>query len=348
MSTCCETTGGSSCGCGDKASAPVRIEHTGAMRLDPEVSLGAKMRGVLSRWGVGRDSWQVSPGLYSLGSPGRSSNVLVTANYGLTVDKVRSALRGLDAWLLVIDTKGINVWCAAGKGTFGTEELVGRIKKVWLERAVDTRTLILPQLGAPGVAAHEVTRRTGFKIVYGPVRVCDLPEFLAAGMKAAPRMREVDFPLGERLMLGPLELLQAMKYFLLFAALMGAYSWLRYGMQSIPGAVLPVFGAILAGTLITPALLPWLPGRAFAIKGWTAGLVWAAALIVLTRPHYATMAAQLLALPALSSFLALNFTGATVFTNQNGVNKEIALFARPIGILTLAGATVWVAKELFI
>lgn len=344
----CGTTGDVSCGCGVKAVAPARSGRAGVVRLTPDISLSAKIRGVLSRWGIGRGSWQVSPGLYRLGSPDRLSNVLVTANYGLTVDKVRSALRGLDAWLLVLDTKGINVWCAAGKGTFGTEELVGRIKKVWLERAVDTRTLILPQLGAPGVSAHEVTRRTGFKIVYGPVRVCDLPEFLAADMKADPRMREVDFPLGERLMLAPLEMLQAMKYFLLFATLLGAYSWLRYGMQSTPGAVLPVFGAVLAGTLITPALLPWLPGRAFAVKGWTAGLAWTIVLTVVTKPHSATLAAHLLALPAISAFLALNFTGATVFTNQNGVNKEIALFARPMGILTLAGAIIWTTREFII
>jgi len=34
---------------------------------------------------------------------------------------------GRNLWILILDTKGVNVWCAAGKGTFGTEELVFRI-----------------------------------------------------------------------------------------------------------------------------------------------------------------------------------------------------------------------------
>lgn len=344
----CGTSDEKPCCCGSEPAATVKLRRPGAARFDSNVNLLAKARGVLARWGIGRAFWRVQPGLYRLGAPGRSSNVLVTANYGLTVDKLRSALPGLDAWLLVLDTKGINVWCAAGKGTFGTEELVRRVKTVWLDRAVDTRTLILPQLGAPGVAAHEVARLTGFEVVYGPVRAKDLPAFLAAGLRAAPGMREVDFPLSERLMLAPLEMFQAMKYFLVFGAVPAAYFWLRYGGHSIPGAMLPVFGAVLAGTLVTPALLPWLPGRAFSIKGWILGLAWAAALAVTTKPHHATLAAQFLALPAISAFFALNFTGATVFTNQSGVNREIALFARPMAALTLAGALIWTIKECFI
>src|SRR5512133_65743 len=67
------------------------------------------------------------PGLYAVGDPGRDAEVIVTANYGLTFDVVRRALRGLDAWLLVLDTRGVNVWCAAGKGTFGTAELIRRV-----------------------------------------------------------------------------------------------------------------------------------------------------------------------------------------------------------------------------
>lgn len=344
----CGTSAKSPCCCSQKAGAAGAAAPPVTGRLDPDVDMTSRIRGVLSRWGIGRSSWRVRPGLYALGSPGRSGPVLVTANYGLTVDRLRSSLPGMDAWLLVLDTKGINVWCAAGKGTFGTEELVRRIKAVSLDRVVDTRTLILPQLGAPGVAAHLVTRATGFKVVYGPVRAKDLPDFLAAGMKAAPEMREVDFPAGERLMLGVQETLQALRYFLFPAAGLTVYYGLRYGAPAIPGALLPVFGAILAGALATPALLPWLPGRAFSVKGWTAGLVWTGALAALTQPHPAALAAEFLALPAISAFLALNFTGSTVFTSQSGVNKEIAMFARPIGALTLAGTIVWVIKEVLI
>ncbi|MDX1580667.1 MAG: mercury methylation corrinoid protein HgcA, partial [Alphaproteobacteria bacterium] len=72
------------------------------------------------RWGFGRDRYQLTPGLYAVGHPDAQAPVLVSANYKLSFDCLRTALAGRSAWLLVIDTKGINVWCAAGKGTFGT------------------------------------------------------------------------------------------------------------------------------------------------------------------------------------------------------------------------------------
>ena len=80
----------------------------------------------------------------------------MTANYKLSFDAIRKNLSGQNGWILVLDTKGINVWCAAGKGTFGTNELVKRIRLVSLEKIVNHKRLILPQLGAAGVAAHKV------------------------------------------------------------------------------------------------------------------------------------------------------------------------------------------------
>src|SRR3990170_3965571 len=101
-----------------------------------------------------------APGLYGLGNPTPDSPAFITANYTLSFDALRSALAGRDGYILVLDTEGINVWCAAGKGTFGTDELVGRVESTGLGVVVRHRRLILPQLGAPGVAAHEVARRS--------------------------------------------------------------------------------------------------------------------------------------------------------------------------------------------
>ena len=81
-------------------------------------------------------SYKISPGLYAVGNPDHTSPVLVSANYKLTFDKMRKELSELDCWLLILDTKGINVWCAAGKGTFGTNELVRRISKTRLSKIV--------------------------------------------------------------------------------------------------------------------------------------------------------------------------------------------------------------------
>jgi hypothetical protein len=76
------------------------------------------------RWGIGRMHYSVSPGLYRIGKPDESSPVLVTANYKMTFDLLRKELDRVNAWILVLNTYGINVWCAAGKGTFGTDEPV--------------------------------------------------------------------------------------------------------------------------------------------------------------------------------------------------------------------------------
>ena len=127
---------------------------------------------IKARWGVGRMDYAVDPGLYALGSPDEASPVLVTANYKMSFDRLREALPGRNGWILVLDTKGINVWCAAGKGTFGTEELLRRIAAAGLKDVVKHRDLILPQLGAPGVSAHLVRKAVGLQ---GPLRADSRP-----------------------------------------------------------------------------------------------------------------------------------------------------------------------------
>ena len=97
-----------------------------------------------ARWSIHRMNYKVDPGLYALGRPDDKAPVVVTANYKMTFDRLREALPGRDFWILVLDTKGINVWCAAGKGTFGTEELIDRIASSGLARVVSHRELILP------------------------------------------------------------------------------------------------------------------------------------------------------------------------------------------------------------
>ena len=151
-------------------------------------------------------SYAILPGLYAVGSPTADSPVLVTANYKLTFDALRGRLAGIDAWILVLDTKGVNVWCAAGKGTFGTAELLSRVAAVKLNEVVAHRTLILPQLGATGVSAPEVRKAAGWRVKYGPVVARDIPDFLACGMKKDAAMRTVLFKLPDRMTIAPAEL----------------------------------------------------------------------------------------------------------------------------------------------
>ena len=168
---------------------------------------------VQARMGYRRMQHIVPPGLYCIGAPSKASPVFVSANYTLSFDSLRSNLQGMDALILVLDTKGVNVWCAAGKGTFGTDELISKIRSSGLAEKVDHRRLILPQLGAPGVAAHVVKKETGFTVEYGPVRARDIPDYMRMG-KVTPEMRTVTFPLRDRAELVPVEIVQSLKYLL--------------------------------------------------------------------------------------------------------------------------------------
>lgn len=303
------------------------------------------------RWGIGRDRYRVAPGLYAVGAPEGNSPVLVTANYKLTFDALRRELGGLDAWILVLDTKGINVWCAAGEGTFGTEEVVRRVTESRLSEVVIHRRLILPQLGAPGVAAHLVRRGCGFSVVYGPVRARDIRRFLDAGMEASPEMRRVEFPALERLVLTPVEITGLLRpagwvslgLFLLAGIGPGFFS-LEAAWQRGFGAVLVLAAGILAGSVATPMLLPWLPGRAFSVKGGLVGGILAVCVAMGNRGalEVPTALALLLAMTVASSFVAMNFTGATPFTSPSGVEKEMRR-ALPVqaGLAILAGV-LWI------
>ena len=122
----------------DTAAGPVALVSHVFSRSD---RLGAWK----SRWGIGRMAYTVDPGLYAVGEARPESPVFVTANYKMTFDLLRRALAGIDGWILVLDTKGINVWCAAGKGTFGTDELVGRIEASGLAGVVTHRQVIVPR-----------------------------------------------------------------------------------------------------------------------------------------------------------------------------------------------------------
>jgi len=279
-----------------------------------------------SRWGIGRMRYAVEPGLYAIGKPDNASAVFVSANYKLTFDTLRKNLDGVDCWLLILDTKGINVWCAAGKGTFGTDELIGRLETSGLSRYVSHKKIILPQLGATGVNAHEIKKRSGYDVSYGPVRASDIKEYIRAGYTATKEMRTVQFNLRDRIALIPIELIPALKYSLpAFGAMLIANSFAAKPFDKTD--FLASAGAICAGAALTPALLPYIPGKSFAWKGWLLGLGATAKIFAFTgklkKGNGPLLAGHLLLFPAISSFLAMNFTGASTYTSPSGVNKEM-------------------------
>jgi hypothetical protein len=292
---------------------------------------------VLARLGVRRNEWRVRPGLYELGSPGPESPVFASANYRLSFDALRSALEGMDAYLLVLDTKGINVWCAAGKGNFSTAELVRRIQNTGLGDVVSHRTIVAPQLCATAVCARDVRQMSGFKIEFGPVRAEDIKEFMRTG-EATEEMRTVRFDLKDRVVLIPVEA----KGTLPFVAGGAAVAY----VAGDPIASAGILAASAAGLGAFPSLLPELPGEEFSVKGFTLGALvglGAAVAALLDRDsgslplRVVRAASYLLALPPLTAFIALNFTGCSTYTSPSGVRREINSYVPVMAAMGVSG-----------
>ena len=137
--------------------------------------------------------WPRRTGLVEIGHPDRNSPVLLTCNYGLTVERVRRALRGVDGYLLIANSRGVNVWCSAAGGLFTHHDVVSALKTSGIQERVDHRVVILPQLAATGVEAREVRQRAGWEVIWGPVDARDLPAFLASESYMVLEMRQVAF-----------------------------------------------------------------------------------------------------------------------------------------------------------
>jgi hypothetical protein len=307
---------------------------------------------VMVRCGIRRYRYTVAPGLYAVGDPDEESEVLVTANFKLTFDHLRKELDGIHAWILVLDTRGINVWCAAGKGTFATRELVRRVGVTDLAKVVRHRRLIVPQLGATGVSAKDVKQQSGFRVVYGPVRASDIPEFLSGGRKADRIMRTVTFTARERLVLTPVEIWISLKPALVTSLVLLIVSGIGPGLFSLSGAwtrglsaISALTAGMVSGAVLTPALLPLIPVREFALKGILSGALTALFLIPFVPAFSESLSGGLalfLFTVTVSSVLAMNFTGATPFTSPSGVEKEMKRYI-PVQLVGLVlCAALWI------
>lgn len=334
-----------SCGCPGQICEklqPVPVNRASIPTLSTRLSWRDVVGAWAVRWGIGRMRYKMDPGLYRVGEPDSCSPILVTSNYKLTVDALRTCLIGLNVWLVILDTDGVNVWCAAGKGTFGTAELVSRVEQLQLKTFVEHRRLILPQLAATGVVAHEVKRATGFTVQYGPVRARDLARYLADGMTATPEMRRVVFGWKDRLVLAPMELISALKPgigIMLFCLAMEALQHRTLSWKAA-WAVLPILVALLVGGLLVPLVLPFLPTRVFAVKGAIAGTACAVGVVAMTpMGHVEAIGIALLAI-AITSYMAMMFTGASTFTNLAGVRLEVKWALPVIAVVAASGALI--------
>jgi ubiquinone/menaquinone biosynthesis C-methylase UbiE len=201
---------------------------------------------------------KVATGLYRIGHPDRRSPVLATGNYELTVRRLVRELDGrVDCWLVVANSRGINVWCAAGGGHFTADDLMAALKTSGVAEAVDHHALILPQLCANGVDGWKIRRETGWGVHWGPIRAGDIPAYLAAGRTKTEAMRHVQFPLKTRLEMTTVMLV----LYGLILALLGLIFW--------RSSTLLILGVMAVISYFYGVFLPWLPGRDGLGKGVT-------------------------------------------------------------------------------
>jgi NAD-dependent dihydropyrimidine dehydrogenase PreA subunit len=237
-------------------------------------------------WNFIKDLWLLfgrlfpfptKPGLRRVGNPDRSSPVLVTCNFELTVRKVIQTLKrdAIDAWLLVAPTKGINVWCAAGGGHFTADTVISIINTSGIESMVDHRKLILPQLSATGVNIWELKKRTGWNPCFGPVDIKHLAAYLGRGkLKAEQEYRRVTFPFRDRLVMGTNLGFNSLLFLLLPMLVVSIW---KSGLwwKSLP--------LLFVLAVLNTVLVFWLPGKPGVQKGFSLGLMVSALFVVVSQ-----------------------------------------------------------------
>ncbi len=139
------------------------------------------------------------PECIKIGNPDENSPVFLTCNFRLTVRRVKRALKGMGCYLLIANSRGVNVWCAATGGLFTNHDIISILKTSGVEQEVHHRRVILPQLAATGIETQVVQKKTGWKVLWGPVCAKDIPEFVQKNFTKTAQMRQVSFPFLQRM-----------------------------------------------------------------------------------------------------------------------------------------------------
>jgi NAD-dependent dihydropyrimidine dehydrogenase PreA subunit len=245
-------------------------------------------------------------GLRKIGNPGPDSPVVLTGNYTLTVRRLVEVLAGRDAWLLVANSHGINVWCAAGGGHLTHHDVIAVLRSSGIGDQVHHRRLVLPQLAATGVERRLVRSATGWAPRWGPARLEDLPEFLDRQQRPKKRHRLMRFPLCERLEMA-----------LTWALPMALVAFFVLSLLVEVKVAAVTAGVIVLGVGAVFAVLRWLPatgGRRWLTYGGLAVVTFAAGgggLVALGDARSPTLLSLGGACALAAGVLSLDLTGTT-------------------------------------
>jgi NAD-dependent dihydropyrimidine dehydrogenase PreA subunit len=188
-------------------------------------------------------------GLIRIGHPDRDSAVFLTGNFQLTVARVKRALDGMDAYLLVANSHGLNVWCAASGGHLTNHEVISVLKTSGIDHLVDHRQVILPQLAATGIEGNVIHKKSGWKVVWGPVYASSIRSFLDNRLQKTEEMFTVCFPPAQRV-----EMAIAWAFPISLLALLFVPFW-REG-------ILPTISLVWGASLLIFSAFPWYQTRA--------------------------------------------------------------------------------------
>ncbi|MFX0210378.1 MAG: hypothetical protein ACFFDT_30645, partial [Candidatus Hodarchaeota archaeon] len=276
----------------------------------------------------------IEPGLYIYGNPSEKSPVLVTANYQRTVRLVGRALKNQDAYLLVADTMGENVWCAARGDKFGLREVVEIIKATRIEEQVQHRKLVLPQLAAGGIDHREVKAMTGWSCRFGPIYAKDIPLYLASGEKTE-KERTISFKIRERIEMALQQSYFLSKFFFFWFFLIGIVGiniLPQISLFSIAILLLPMIWLVY---LFFALIFPLLPTRSFLRRGiYYGGLLTIIFFGIGNILEYTLIGMSQWAVIgfAIGMFLGMDYSGATPISKPTEIDEEYPTMIILLGI----------------
>ena len=235
--------------CAQKAEQKeIKKADVRVLRPQEDVSIVKSIWDYIGRWFPN----PVEPGLRRLGNPDHMAPVFATSNFHLTVRRVERALSAIDAWLLVVPTNGINVWCASAGGEMTVRNILTVMKTSRVKDRVTHRRLILPQLSAPGIDRKLLKETSGWSAEFGPVYAKDIPAYLELDHKKTAELCRVSYP-------------GSFRFEMLFS--MNALLWLAISIILI--FVKPAWAFLLSAFFWGAGIIlyggyPYLPGK----SGW--------------------------------------------------------------------------------
>ncbi len=280
------------------------------------------------------DYVSIEPGIYRSGNPTNESPIIVTANYIYTYIRVMNDLKGIDAWVLCVDSRGINVWCAARGGDFGNEQLIEAVQATNIQKFSNKKTLILPQLSAGGVSApllHKQSSSFPYKIKYGPVWSKHLPQYLKEHPARKPdKMKLAKFTFSHRLRAGISHTTFLFRKIFLIVLAVIALLLLVFGKLDM----LWIVGELAIGVIITNGLLSILFPltnftRKFVIKGVVIGIINVLCLgflLLIVHQSIIFVLLNICFIFWLAFFSTMSFSGSTMATSPREIYDEYPIF----------------------